>query len=199
MPDNTLKNLETALQVVFPEEDAGCLARLLDSFKPHDTIYYESIDLPEEQKEEYILMAFEERLLMPNTSGPGGSWQDRMLAVTPGALYIMPRVIKCLVDGAAKTGRFDPAAAIRDVLAEKEDKAEVKQLIDFFFRLMPHAASHKIEAGLLGALNRGPDALPDLHNTVDLFVLVGIMSPCTRGPVNSGLAWFELNPALFWG
>jgi len=199
MSENTRKNLQTALESVFSEEEATALARLLDSFQPHDTIYYENIDLPEDQKAEYILMAFEERLLIPYTSSPGGAWQDSMLTLAPGSLYIMPRVIKTLVDDAAKTGRFDPDAAIRDVLAEKEDKDEVKQLIDYFNRLKPHAVSYKIEAGLLGTLNQGPTPLPDLHNTVDLFVLVGMMSPCTRGPITSGLAWYELNPALYWG
>jgi hypothetical protein len=38
----------------------------------------------------------------------------------------------------------------------------------------------------------------DLHASMDLFVLAGMMSPCTGMSVPSGLAWFEINPSLFW-
>jgi hypothetical protein len=191
------KTLETALKPVFPDEEAEALARLLESFSPHDTIYYENIDLPAEAKDDCILMAFEERLLIPMASAPGGAWQDRTLGLSPGTLYIMPRVVKALVDKASETGRFDPDRAVRDVLAEKDDNEAVDRLLDFFNRLKPHAVSYKIEAGLLSALNR--ESGLDLHETIDLFVLVGMMSPCTRGPITSGLSWYEINPALYWG
>jgi len=198
MTDETLKNLESALQPIFPGEEAVYLTRLLEYFKTCDTAYYEAIDLPGDIKDDCILMAFEERLLIPQATRPGGAWQDRMLTLAPGTLYIMPRVVKKLVAGAADTGTFDSAAAIRAVLAEKNDEAWVSRLIDFFYRLKPHAVAYKIEAGLMDTLNRSAHAPLDLHDTVDLFVLVGMMSPCTRGPITTGLAWYEINPALYW-
>ncbi|HMA67177.1 MAG TPA: hypothetical protein VKO20_05105, partial [Desulfosalsimonadaceae bacterium] len=78
MTDNTLDNIRNALTAVFPEEEAGNLARLLASVNPDDTLYYEAIDLPAAEKDEYILMAFEERLLIPYASRPGsgGAWED---------------------------------------------------------------------------------------------------------------------------
>lgn len=199
MADHTLKNLETALGSVFPADEAACLARLMESFGEADTAYYEAIDLPAEEKDDAILMAVEERLLLPRTSRPGGAWEDRMLTLAPGALYIMPRVVRSLMDIARESGRFEPDAAIRRTLAEKDDQQAVKRLIAYFNSMKPHAAAYKIEAGLLAALNHGPDPISDLHEAIDLFVLVGMMSPATRGPTTSGLSWYELNPALYWG
>ena len=198
MHDNSLKNLGTALLPIFSNEEAVYLARLLHSFSPHDTVYYENIDLPTTAKDDYILMAYEERLLLPQSSRPGGAWEDRMLQLQPGTLYIMPRVVRQLVDTAEASGVFDPARAIRQVMAEKDD-ASINRLIDFFNRVKPHAVSYKVEGGLLETLNRGAETPLDLHASLDLFVLVGMMSHCTRGSITSGLVWYEINPSLYWG
>ncbi|MDZ7830407.1 MAG: hypothetical protein U5L07_01505 [Desulfobacterales bacterium] len=198
MTEQALKNLEAALQPIFSDEEAGYLARLLHSFSPNDTIYYENIDLPDSLKDDYILMAYEERLIVPQSSRPGGAWEDRMLRLEGGALYIMPRVIRQLLNLAESTGTFDPFQAIRQTMAEM-DEASVNEYLDYFNRLKSHAVSYKVEGGLLDTLNQGIDPPLDLHATVDLFVLLGMMSPCTRGPITSGLAWYEINPALYWG
>lgn len=198
MTQQALKNIETALQPIFSDEEAGYLARLLHSFSPNDTIYYEDIDLPDSLKDDYILMAYEERLIVPQSSRPGGAWEDRMLQLEAGALYIMPRVIRQLLDLAESTGTFEPSQAIRQTMAEM-DEASVAGLLGYFNQLKSHAVSYKVEGGLLGTLNQGKDPALDLHATVDLFVLLGMMSPCTRGPISSGLVWYEINPALYWG
>jgi len=198
MTEQALKNLEAALQPIFSDEEAGYLARLLHSFSPNDTIYYENIDLPDSLKDDYILMAYEERLIVPQSSRPGGAWEDRMLRLEAGALYIMPRVIRQLLNLAESTGTFDPFQAIRQTMAEM-DEASVDEYLGYFKRLKSHAVGYKVEGGLLDTLNQGIEPPLDLHATVDLFVLLGMMSPCTRGPITSGLAWYEINPALYWG
>ena len=198
MTENALKNLKSALLSIFSNEEALYLARLLHSFNKRDTIYYENINLPDPIKDDYILMGYEERLIMPQSSRPGGAWEDRLLQLQSGALYIMPRVVRQLVDGAEASGNFDPAQAIRLVMAEK-DEASVSALLDFFNRLKPHAVGYKVEGGLLETLNQTAGGALDLHDAMDLFVLVGMMSPCTRGAITSGLVWYEINPSLYWG
>lgn len=199
MTDNTTANIQKALSAVFSEEEAGNLARLLASVNPDDTLYYESIDLPAEKKDEYILMAFEERLLIPYASRPGSgsAWEDSMLTMAPGTLYIMPRVIRELVFEAASKGALDAEKAIRKVLREKEENLAAR-LLFFFLAIKPHAVGYKVEAGLMNTLNQGTGDPLDLHETLDLFALLGIMSPCTRGPIHNGLLWYEINPALCW-
>ncbi|HMA85738.1 MAG TPA: hypothetical protein VKN73_08550 [Desulfosalsimonadaceae bacterium] len=198
MTEQALKNLETALKPIFSDEEAGYLARLLYSFSPNDTIYYENIDLPDSLKDDYILMAYEERLIVPQSSRPGGAWEDRMLRLESGALYIMPRVIRQLLDLAESTGTFDSARAIRQTMAEM-DEGSMSNLLTYFNKLKGQAVSYKVEGGLLDTLNQETNPPLDLHATVDLFVLLGMMSPCTRGPITSGLVWYEINPSLYWG
>lgn len=198
MNENSLKNLETALLRVFSDEEAGYLARLLHSFASNDTIYYEDIDLPEAVKDDCILMAYEERLIVPQLSRAGGAWEDRMLQLQPGALYIMPRVVRQLINLAEDSGVFDTTGAIRQVMSERNESS-VTPMLDFFTNLKPHAVSYKVEGGLMNTLNMGSAAPLDLHEVLDYFVQVGMMSPCTRGPITSGLVWYEINPALYWG
>ena len=198
MTEQALKNLETALRPIFSDEEAGYLSRLLYSFSPSDTIYYENIDLPDSLKDDYILMAYEERLIVPQSSRPGGAWEDRMLHLEAGTLYIMPRVVRQLLNLAESTGKFDPSQAIRQTMDEM-DEASVGELLAYFKQLKGQAVSYKVEGGLLETLNKAADPPIDLHATVDLFVLLGMMSPCTRGPITSGLAWYEINPSLYWG
>jgi hypothetical protein len=38
----------------------------------------------------------------------------------------------------------------------------------------------------------------DLHDVIDLFVICGIISSCTRGPMTTGLVWYEINACLYW-
>jgi len=198
MTANALENLETALLSVFSNEEAGCLARLLHSFNSGESIYYENIDLSHAVKDDCILTAFEERLIIPQLSSQGSAWEDRMLQLQPGALYIMPWVTRRLVDGAEANAVFDPNGAIRQVMAEK-DEGLARAMIDFFNKLKPHAVSYKVEGGLMNTLNRGYDPPLDLHEVLDHFVLAGMMSPCTRGPITKGLVWYEINPSLYWG
>ncbi len=198
MTANELKNLETALLSVFSDQDARSMARLLQNIRPDDTAYYENLDLPAEVKDDCLLMAFEERLLIPQCSLPGGAWQDCMLKLEPGVLFIMPRVIKEMVELAAGSGAFDPSAAVRRVLAE-QDEALSARLLEFFNTVKLHAVGYKVEAGLMNLINQKSGDPLDLHETLDLFVLMGMMSPCIRGPMSRGLLWYEINPGLYWG
>jgi hypothetical protein len=71
-------------------------------------------------------------------------------------------------------------------------------MVQLFEKAMSHVRSFKFEAGLLHQLGQSLEGPLDLHASMDLFVLAGMMSPCTGMSVPSGLAWFEINPSLFW-
>jgi hypothetical protein len=58
--------------------------------------------------------------------------------------------------------------------------------------LLPHAVARQMEAGSMDVISRSTTPGLDLHNTVDGFVLAGIMSPCPGRSITSGLAWYEL-------
>ncbi len=197
MPPNPHENLVTALSSVFTGEDAVCLARLLLSAAPNGEVLYETVDLPDEIKDEWILWAFEERLLLPRLSRPGGAWQDRLLTMQAGALYFMPPVVQVLIEGASLSGVLDTADTIIRTLPET-DKTKAGQLVQLFNTLKQHAVAFQLEAGLMNILNNTYTPGLNLHDSLDQFVLAGMMSPCPARSMTTGLAWYEINRALCW-
>ena len=200
MPHDPLSHLISALHTVFSSEEALWLARLVQSVDPTGEVFYQAIDIPEAIKDDYILLAYEERLLLPRMSLPGGAWQDRLLTMGAGVVYFMPLVIKVLMDKASGSGVFKPESAIRHVLADTgADATIVDRMLQLFLALQPHALSRQMEAGLMDMINRGTTPDLDLHDALDQFVLAGMMSPCPNRSMSSGLAWYEIHPALYWG
>ena len=197
MPHDRHKNLVNALSSVFTGEETVCLARLMLSAGPDGEVRYEAVDLPDEIRDEWILWAFEERLLLPRLSRPGGAWQERLLTLQTGAVYVMPPVVRVLMDAASISGALDPAGAIRRSLPET-DETRAAQLVLLFDILKRHTVAFQLEAGLMHILNSTCTPGVDLHDALDQFVLAGMMSPCPGRSLTTGLAWYEINRALFW-
>ncbi|MDY6903296.1 MAG: hypothetical protein SWH61_01300 [Thermodesulfobacteriota bacterium] len=198
MSDLNYNNLKTALMAVFSGEEAGHLAMLLNSVWQADIILYETVGLPDEIKDDYILMAYAERLLLPQASHTGGgAWQERCTTLLPGSIFVMPPVVYELIKTAHDSGRFNPDAAVQNVFRNKGPQ-NADQLAAFFDTIKPHAVSYNIEAGLIEVLNRTTALQLDLHDTIDCYVMAGMMSPCPGRSLSSGFAWYEINPALYW-
>jgi hypothetical protein len=191
------RNLVAALSSVFPGQHAVCLARLMLCAAPNGEVLYEAADLPDEMKDEWLLWAFEERLLLPRHSRPGGAWQDRLFTVQAGTVYVMPPVIRVLIAGASMSGILDPARAISRTLSES-DNTKAAQLVQLFDTLKHHAVAFQLEAGLMNILNSTYTPGLDLHDSLDRFVLAGMMSPCPSRSMTTGLAWYEINRGLCW-
>ena len=192
--------LISALRAVFSPQEAAWMALLIRSAGTAGEVAYQDIDLPAAIKDECILSAYEDRLLLPRMSLPGSAWEDRLLAMGDDIVYFMPRVVKALMDTASVKGVFEPAAAIRHVLSDMgADAAGVERRLRLFLTLQPHAKSCRIEAGLMEVIHRGTTADLDLHDVLDQFVLAGMMSPCPSRSIATGLAWYEIHPALYWG
>ena len=195
IPENN--NLLTAMQSRFFEEDAACLCRLVRICFQMVHPRYEDIDMAGEEKDECLLTAFQERIVLPAHSGPGGGWNDRSLSLQAGEYYTMPPVVWHLMCYAENQGRFLPdqalEKALRSVLGE-----ETTETAALFRESRKHARKGQIEAGLFAALARNLGLDLDLHDTLDCYVLLGIASPCSKGEVHTGLVWYELNPCLFY-
>ncbi len=192
-----IHHLETALRSQLQQKEAANLARLLATAMGAEVISYETIDLPPHQINDCILTAFEERLLIPVKSGQSPAWEDRILALGAGETYFMPPVARKLVENAGQTGTLDPERAVQESLAA-EAGDHIEALVQFFRHLKRHAPSYTVEAGLMGAIMQPLKLSLDLHAVIDLFVVCGIISPCTRGPLTTGLAWYEVNACLYW-
>lgn len=191
-----IKRLEQSLKSHFGAEAAD-LALIFEVCLDKECISYAEIDLPEEDKNESLLTAFEERALIPVQIRPSQGWDSCGLRLTAEESYFMPRVVRILLTHARETGRLDTKKAVQEVLAgcSGQDAGNMARL---FEKAKSHARSFKFEAGLLHQLGQGLEGPLDLHASMDLFVLAGMMSPCTGMSVPSGLAWFEVNPSLFW-
>lgn len=191
-----IKRLEQSLKNHFGAEAAD-LAQIFHVCLDKECTSYAEIDLPEGDKNESLLTAFDERALVPVQKRPSQGWDSCGLRLTAEESYYMPRVVRILLTHARETGRLDTKQAVQEVLAgcSAQDAGNMALL---FERAKSHVRSFKFEAGLLHQLGQSLEGPLDLHASMDLFVLAGMMSPCTGMSVPSGLAWFEVNPSLFW-
>jgi len=195
--------LQAALQAQFPEQEAGHLARLFDTGLSAETIAYEQIDLPRDQRDDIILTAFEERALIPIRSSSSAAWEDRVLSLAPGERYFIPGVVRILLAAARESARLDPRGAVNNILCQQtatlpEAAGQCDRLAAFVAGLKQHASAYKTEVGLMKAIARECRLALDLHDVIDILVICGILSPCTHGPVIAGLSWYEINACLYW-
>ena len=195
--------LQAALQAQFPEQEAGRLARLFDAGLSAETIAYEQIDLPRDQRDDTLLTAFEERAMVPIKSSSSAAWEDRLLSLAPGERYFMPGVVRILLAAARDSARLDPREAVKRVLSQQtatlpQAAGQCDRLAAFVAGLRKHAAAYRIEVGLMKAIARECRLSLDLHDVIDILVICGILSPCTHGPVIAGLSWYEINACLYW-
>jgi hypothetical protein len=194
MKDNHLFN---ALSNVFSKSDAFLLTGLLKDNLYKETIRYQEIDIVEDQKKDVILLAFEERILIPVKSRSGPAWEDKILDFRNEGRYFIPPVVKAIVNTICDTGKPSCDTAVRKILANV-----IQEDIDGFISLlqttMKHADNYTFEAGLLEIFFREAAVNSDLHDIIDIFVIYGILSPCPQRSLMTGLSWYEINSTLYW-
>jgi len=191
------KHLFNALLDFFSRSDAFLLTELLKDNLYKETIRYDEIDIKESQKKDVILLAFEERILIPVKSRSGPAWEDKILDFRNEGRYFIPPVVKSMVNTIRDTGKASCDTAVRKTLANV-----VQEDVDGFIKLlqttMKHAGNYTFEAGLLEIFFRKAAVDNDLHDIIDIFVICGIMSPCPQRSLMTGLSWYEINSTLYW-
>lgn len=190
--------LAKALSNQFPEEEAINLAKVLSQAYRRESISYDEIDVALDLKDDIILLAYEERMLLPMKSLGGSAWEDRILNLSEGERYHLPRVVRFLVAEAEETGQWHPAFAIARVLKEAGE-GRVEETADFLNRLREMAPRYRLEAGLMQAVSLELGLDLDMHDSIDRFVRCGIMSACTRRSLRLNIAEYEINRCLYWG
>ena len=144
-----------------------------------------------------ILLAFEERVLIPVKSRSGPAWEDKLLDFAAEGHYFIPPVVKAILDTMRETGKASSDTAVRKTLLKGIEKG-VGDVIRLLRMIMKHADNHIFETGLLEIFFRKTAIDCDLHDVVDIFVIYGMMSPCPQKSLLTGLSWYEINPALYW-
>jgi len=197
MPDQQLNRLRQALASHFDQHEADCLARLLSLCLEKEVVGYEELDLICPDKDDHILTLFEERVLLPCQGGNDVSWEERGLRLDPGERYVVPAVARSLIRYAGWTGELDTEQALTGALSMCPS-IDTQDLVRLVTHCLAQTTSHRLEAGLVGAMAKRLGLTIDLHDAVDLFVASGILSPCKGVSQASGLSWYEMNSCLFW-
>ncbi len=190
-------NLFNALLILFSKSDAFLLAELLKNNLYKETIRYDEIDIKESQKKDLILLAFEERILIPVKSRSGPAWEDKILDFRNEGHYFIPPVVKAMVNTIRYTGKPSCGTAVRKTLANVIQE-DIGGFIKLLQTTMKHAGNYTFETGLLEIFFREASVDSDLHDIIDIFVIYGIMSPCPQRSLMTGLSWYEINPTLYW-
>ena len=190
-------NLFNALLNWFPKSDAVLLAELLDNHLHKETICYHEIEAAERQKKDLILMAFEERIMIPVKSRGSSAWEDRILDFANEGRYFIPPVVKAIVNTIYETGKPSCDTAVRTTLTNVNQE-DIGGFIQLLQTIMKHAGNYTFETGLLKIFFNEISMDSDLHDVIDIFVFFGIMSPCPQRSLMTGLSWYEINSTLYW-
>ncbi len=190
-------NLFHALLNLFSKSDAFLLSELLKDNLYKETIRYQEIDIVESQKKDLILLAFEERILIPVKSRSGPAWEDKILDFRNEGRYFIPSVVKAILNTICDTGKPSCDIAVRKTLANVIQE-DIGGVINLLQTTMKHADNYTFEAGLLEIFFREAAVDSDLHDIIDIFVIYGMLSPCPQRSLMTGLSWYEINSTLYW-
>lgn len=199
MTDQTpeLINLTHALAARFSSDEARNLAYLLATACRGDSVSYDEIDIPAEIKDDVILLAYEERMLLPMKSIRGSAWEDRILNFADDERYHLPRVVRFLVEAAARAAKWSPDDASTAAMTEAGEPY-AREMTQYLNLIKETAPTCQVEIGAMQAISGEMDVAIDMHDTLDRFVRCGIMSPRTQRSLHAGTAKFEVNPCLYW-
>ena len=190
-------NLFKSLLNFFPESDAFLLTELFKDNLCKETIRYEEIEIIESQKKDLILLAFEERILIPVTSRSGPAWEDKILDFRKKSTYFIPPVVKAILDTMRETGEPSCETALRKTLTRVVQE-NISGFVNLLQTLMKHSDNYIFETGLLEIFFNQATMDCDLHDIIDVFVIFGIISPCSQKSLMTGLSWYEINSTLYW-
>ncbi len=197
MVQKQVERMQSALATCFNTHEAKCLARMLFQCMQKESTSYEELDIKCADKDDHILSLFAQRLLLPVKSGTGSSWEEKSLQLAPGESYFMPAVARSMLRYCAWSARPDPEQALTGTFFMCP-AMDVQSLVSLVMHSLQHTRSNRLEAGLFGAVARSLNLELDLHQTVDLLVSQGVLSPCKGVTMASGISWYEVHPCLFW-
>ncbi|NQT73692.1 MAG: hypothetical protein HQ553_13130 [Chloroflexi bacterium] len=195
--NKSFSNLVESLSNQFSADEARDLARLFSSSCQADSITYEELDLDAEVKDDIILLAYEERVLLPMKSRRGSAWEDRILAFTEDERYHLPRVVRFLIEDARKSSQWNIDLAIGKALGEAGEN-NVNNMVDYLNRVKKLSSKYEVEVGVMQVICNELNLNIDMHDTLDRFVRCGIMSPRTQRSLHTGISIYEMNPCLYW-
>ena len=86
--------LQTLLYHRFSEYDANLLNYLFTHHAVDTNISYREIDLSRAEKDDLILLGYQERILIPVKTKASLAWEDRIIDFDVGGTYVIPPVAR---------------------------------------------------------------------------------------------------------
>ncbi|MGQ9723581.1 MAG: hypothetical protein ACUVXA_19950 [Candidatus Jordarchaeum sp.] len=202
---NNLNKLSSALKTRYPGVEVNSLAALLSLASKNGRIYYEEIDCDKEAKEDILLLAYNQRLLIPTRMlskySASLAWEDSILTLQAGEVYEMPNVIQNLVAHAEETGEWRPEYAIKKYLEDIRER-EAENILKLFCKIRSEISSSKTSFAvkkITPQLLRDISQKLQLKTSIDKIIVElkagGVISPCLRNFSRDGIL-YEVNPSL---
>ena len=196
-----MNKLEKALgKLLKNDELTSCLAPVLDYASKRDSISYREIDkIVNDNAGDVLLLGNEWRLLLPVRTLKSAAWEDRLLLCEPGEPYEVPNIVRRLVEGANRTGCWDPEHAITKLFKEMVDPnwERIPKLVE---ELRKQSKDYRVTAVQIKEICNELG----LGDRVDMLIAElkasGVMSPKLGSLAEVSRAAspiYELNPSLF--
>ena len=197
-----MNNLEKALgRLLKNDELAAVLAAVLAYASETGRISYsEVMEIVGENPEEVLLLGNRWRLLLPVKVEKSGAWEDRLLLRKLGESYVLPNIVRDLVQNASSSGCWAPMKAIAEVFKEIGEPAW-QQMPELAAELGKQARDGQVSAVQIKEIF----IRADLGDRVDVIIAelkgTGVMSPKLGSLAEvsrAGTPIYELNPSLFF-
>jgi hypothetical protein len=196
-----LNRLERALSGLSSQgELINLLAQVLAYASERGRVSYHEIgEIISSDAGDVLLLGNEWRLILPVRTIKSAAWEDRLLLFELGEEYEIPNIVRCLVEEAKITGRWEAGRALAELFREMGE-TNWEQIPELVKELGQQANIYKITAiqikeicSKLALGNRVDTLIAELKGS-------GVMSPKLGSLAEVSSAEtpiYELNPSLF--
>ena len=193
--------LKSALESILKGNAVNQLAKILTyALKTGRISYEEAEHILDGDPEDALLLAFQQRLLIPVRSVKDTlEWDHSVLLLEPGENYKMPNIVRYLVEEAARTSHWNAEYAVAQIFREMGEPswntmpALVKKLGEEASYNRLDAVQIKQVCNQFGLGDRVDSLISGLKGA-------GVMSPKLSSIVEvqrAGSPIYELNPSIF--
>lgn len=196
-----MDNLEKGLFTFINEPElTSPLAVVLDYTRTAGKISYDKTrEITGENADEILLLGNSWRLLLPVRMAKSGAWEDLLLICQPGEFYVMPNIVRHLVQHAGLTGAWDTMQAIASVFKEIEE-ADWQKMSAMLMELGEHATNNQVSGNQIKEVCIKHSLGAKVDTIIAELKATGIMSP-KLAPLaeisKAGSPMYELNPSVF--
>ena len=189
--------LKDYLNSCFPQEDARLLIYYLQNHADAAYFLFKDLQLPEEEAQDLLMLGLEQRMILPEKTRMGPSWEDRILTFDAEAVFQVPPIVRQIVREAPNREKLQMYSLLESIFDDLP-ASDINDMARLLTTIMANSSNRVFEAGLLGIFHQQIDVRISLHDMLDLFVISGVMSPCPARSLKTGLAWYEIGPVCYW-